>query len=202
MKLVVRALNDEWLRRIGGSRKAVDPRALLLLVKRFQTLENAIADQNIPLFWYEGRSLVDNPDLMRMYRAVNRALSRYTARPIILPTYMSDLKSDSRTWELDWARVGGSSQPFMEVALAMDVVTIASMGRINSLKQCEKCRKWLFARFPHQRFCSIECKDGFHASNEADKTRRREWARANYQSRKELELGSRKAAAQKKRGKR
>lgn len=70
-------------------------------------------------------------------------------------------------------------------------------GLLKKLRVCQKCGKWLYARFPHQRFCSTTCKDNFHAFNEADKKRRREWARANYQTRKELELGSRKAAQRK-----
>ena len=203
VEYLLRALNDEWKGSIKGNRKAVDRRALHLLVKRFKALERVIRDKRIPLFSRSDAGQVeDNLEVLRLYRGVNSALRRYTARPSILPDYMTDLDPRSRGWQFNWGRARKSSQPFIEVGLALDIVEIASVGQISALKECEQCHKWLFARFPHQRFCSGgKCQQEFHKFNEADKKRRRDWARANYQSRKELELGSRKAA-QRKGGKR
>lgn len=195
---VVRALNSDLGGKMGGNREIVDSRELLVLVKRFQELDKVLSDSSIPLFWRGDRGqIVDSPDVMRRFRAVNRFLRRFTATPSILPEYMGDLNPASRGWGFSWGRTGKREQPFIEVGLALGIVDIAGAGRISSLKQCEDCRKWLFARFPHQRFCSDTCKEHFHRSNEADKKRRRDWARKNYQSRKELDLGSRTAAQQK-----
>jgi hypothetical protein len=178
---LLRALNDDWKGSIKGDRTAVDPRALLLLVKRFQALERITSYKRIPLFWRSSSGDIEhNPELTRIYRAVNIALRRYAARPVIMPDYMADMNPQSRGWSFEWARSGKSSQPFMEVGFALTVVDLASSGRISALKQCEECRKWLFARFPHQRFCSEACKDHFHKFNDADKKRRREWAKKNY----------------------
>jgi hypothetical protein len=185
------ALNDEWRGSMKGDRSAVDPRALLVLVKRLQVFETIMRDSSTPLFWYanDGK-VVDSPDIMRALRAVNITLRRYAATPVILPDYMTDLNGRNREWQMNWRRNGRGSQPFMEVGIALTMIELASEGRIRSLKQCEDCRRWLYAKFPHQRFCSEACKESFHSSNEVDKKRRREWAKANYQSRKNLESGS------------
>ena len=164
-----------------GNRRIVDSRALLVLVKRLQALDNVLADATIPLFSLgtEGK-MIDSPEVLKNLRGVNRFLWRYTATPVILPDYMSDANPLSRGWRQEWRRTGHWKQPFIELGLVLDIVGMASAGRISSLKQCEQCRRWLFARFPHQRFCSESCKEVFHRSNEADKKRRREWARTNY----------------------
>ncbi|MGB8030272.1 MAG: hypothetical protein WCF30_11465 [Terracidiphilus sp.] len=184
--MVVRALNSDF----GGE---VNPRELLVLVKRFQELDKVMGDSG---------EVEGNDEVLARFQAVNRLLRRFTATPMILPGYLSDPDSAARGWSLSWCRTGRTRQPFREVVLVFTIEAIASAGRISSLKQCAHCRKWLYARFPHQRFCSGgKCQQEFHKFNEADKKRRRDWARANYQSRKELELGSRKAA-QRKGGKR
>jgi hypothetical protein len=179
--IVVRALNSDLGGKMKGNRKIVDSRALLVLVKRLQALDTVLADSTIPLFSLgrEGK-MTDSPEVLRKLAAVNRFLWRYTATPVILPDYMGDANPLSRGWRQEWIRAGKREQPFIEIGFVLDIVGIASAGRISSLKQCEYCRRWLFARFPHQRFCSDSCKELFHRSNEADKKRRREWAKHNY----------------------
>jgi hypothetical protein len=190
-ELLIRALNSGLGVQMKGNRKAVDPRALLVLVKRFQELERVLSDRSIPLFrrGNEGE-IVYSPEVTRRYWAVNRFLTRYLAIPGISPDYLYELNPKLRGWRLEWRRTGMREQPFIELGLVLDVVKIASAGRISSLKQCAECRRWLFARFPHQRFCSESCKEHFHRSNETDKKRRREWARKNYWAHKALDLGT------------
>jgi predicted nucleic acid-binding Zn ribbon protein len=168
----------------------VDARELLILVKRFQELEKTMGDSSIVLFWREADGEIEYSDeVLVKFRAVNRLLRRFTATPSVMPDFMGDLDPASRGWHFSWGRTGGREQPFIEVGFALNIVEIASAGKISSLKQCASCRKWLFARFPHQRFCSDNCKEAFHRSNEADKKRRRDWARENYRVRKALDLG-------------
>jgi hypothetical protein len=179
--IVVRALNRDLSGKMKGNRIIVDSRALLVLVKRLQALDVVLADSTIPLFSLEkDGERVDSPEVLKKFRAANRFLRRYTATPVILPDYMGDVNPLSRGWKHEWIRTGKREQPFIELGFVLDIVRIASAGRISSLRQCESCRRWLFARFPHQRFCSVSCKEHFHRSNEADKKRRREWAKHNY----------------------
>lgn len=188
---LIRAMNDELGGAARGNRKIVDPRALLLLVKRLQALEEVLVNEAVPLFQTgENEKIIDSPNIMRRYRAVNRVLRRYEAVPSIIPGVHIDPDSLLRGWRLIWKRTGTHAQPFFEIGLVLQIMEIASAGNIFSLKQCANCSKWLLGRFSHQRFCSQNCKDEFHKSNEADKKRRRDWARANYQARKRLEAGS------------
>jgi hypothetical protein len=179
--MLVRALNSDLGGKMKGNRKIVDSRELLVLVKRFQELDAVLADSSIALFWHRNDGEIEYSDeVLAKFRAVNRLLRRFSATPSIFPEYMADLNPASRSWRFNWGRTGQRNQPFIEVGLVLDIVEIASSGRISSLKQCANCRKWLFARFPHQRFCADSCKEDFHRSNEADKKRRREWAKQNY----------------------
>jgi hypothetical protein len=179
-RLLIRALNDEMGPAVRGRREVLDRRPLLLLVKRFQALEDVVGDKKIPLFSINSEGgLDDNPDVLQKYKAINRVLRRYIAVPVILPDYFSDPNPKLRGWELTWERKG-HPRPFTELRLIHTIADIASANKISSLKQCAHCRRWLFARFSHQRFCSDECKESFHRTNDADKKRRREWARTNY----------------------
>lgn len=157
---------------------AVDPRALVLFVKRLQTFRTIALKVNSD----------DEPvELEKMEKSINRFLSRYKAHPCL--TWMH-LPHGWGFWEADWMPDRSVSHSAMELRLVLAAMDIAETRRLSALRQCVECRRWLFARFKHQRFCSQRCKDGFHKFNEADKKRRRDWARANYQTRKRLEAGS------------
>lgn len=151
---------------VGGEpaqKKLCNPRALLVMVKRLQTIEAAAS---------KGGHTIPEESLMRLYRSINRFLSHYKAQPFILPL------SSAEQWEFWWSPLVPMKS--LELDLVLLTIEIAQAKRISSLKQCEQCRNWLFARFPHQRFCKEICKEHFHRFNEADKKRRREWARHNY----------------------
>jgi predicted nucleic acid-binding Zn ribbon protein len=171
------------------------PKALLLLVKRFQALES-LADEQAARF----QSLIhaeqgaffrnfDNSSVANVAAKINRLLSRYAA----LPDLNAHIGRPLNQWNMNWLPLDSKRVDFHDQQMILKVIDIALAGRISSIKQCDDCRKWLIARFPHQRFCSEECKEHFHRSNEADKKRRRDWARNNYQTRKILETGSKNA---------
>ena len=120
-------------------------------------------------------------------RAINKILRQYQARPLLR---LLSPRRDS--FRIEWQR---TDEDDLELLAVLRAIELAQERRIASLKECSNpnCKRWLFARFAHQRFCSEACKEMFHRTDGADKERRRKWARDNYQSRKELELGSRKA---------
>jgi hypothetical protein len=79
------------------------------------------------------------------------------------------------------------------------------MGKLAQVRKCE-CGRYFFDRFPNRRprerrFCSTECRERFWEQSPDRQEQKRDWAKDNYKSRKELQLGSRKAAAQRKGGK-
>ncbi len=172
-ELLVHALNGETL--IGKRPRAeLDSRMMVLLVKRFQELDSAL--QAAKREWTE-EDILSDPGLAKLFRALNRLLARYRLTPIIWPR---EVEGEKPSWKMLFG-LPRRSQPFIEFARVQTIEKLASEGRIASLKRCSQCSRWLFARFPHQRFCSATCKETFHRSDPGDKQRRRDWARNNYQ---------------------
>jgi len=108
---------------------------------------------------------------------INKFLGRFTAKPFL------DIQHwGSQPWSLTWARPRSKSHPFLQINLLLWAIEMGESGRIDSLKQCRNCGRWLWAKPKHQQFCPrSNCRDHFHQTNDADKKRRREWKRANYQ---------------------
>jgi hypothetical protein len=73
--------------------------------------------------------------------------SRYNATPRL-----------SDPGNIEWIQHGTKRRRSTELEQILNIANLAKAGRISALKQCAKCSKWLFARFPHQRFCSDACK--------------------------------------------
>ena len=122
-------------------------------------------------------------------QAMDKILRQFQARPLL--RLLSPPLGDG--FRLEWQRIEGDD---LELQAVLRAVRLTQEGQIASLKECANpdCKLWLFARFEHQRFCSESCKEYFHRFNEADKKRRRDWARENYNTRKILESGSKAAA--------
>lgn len=174
-------------------RSQYDRDGLIKLVQELQKLENEwsiVAGR----FQEDGAGPFPSKTVQIPWRNICSILHQYTASPSLTLRWPQPEpgKQPDATWKLEWSRTDG--QALLDLDFALDALEIFKAGKISSLKQCAVCGNWFLARFSHQRFCSTECKDRFHTTNEADKARRRNWARANYQSHKELELGSRKAA--------
>ena len=154
----------------------VNRRRLQVLILRFQRLESALKKDS-----YSSEAAYDpfteNPTIAKAFYAINRILTRYRLTPLLSPDY--NFGRGRLGWDLDFAELH-KTQIFFEFARVRHIESIAAEGRISYLKQCAHCKRWLFAKFSHQRFCSDSCKESFHRTDENDKTRRREWARKNY----------------------
>ncbi len=182
---VVKAMNGELFSRPHEGR--YNTRRLLLLVKRLQAFHEPWSRNPSSFFDDSNPPRVFSRLASEKLEPILRILAWYRAMPSLLFTQpVNKTKTVIYGWEVSWIRMEsiedrfGQHRQVRELIYALDILEIAKAGRINSLKQCEQCHKWLFARFPHQRFCSESCKEHFHRSNEADKKRRREWAKHNY----------------------
>jgi hypothetical protein len=115
---------------------------------------------------------------MRKIEVVNKFLRKYQARPLLrLP---SPLGGGIR---LAWRRTGAED---LELRAVLIAVELAQEGRIASLKECANpnCKRWLFARFKHQKFCpDRNCKDLFHQNDPAEREARSKQAKENYKYR-------------------
>jgi len=209
VSLVLSALNGDW----GGNDKSVRSayrcRTLILLIKRIQQIETAAGDIGIKFARLQRgdvrvAKLIASPEFVKLQSKLDRFLLRFRASPRIQlhPVLKPGVRETTMFWGLSWVAPYSATRFWYEVPLLNEIVQIAKHGRINALRQCKQCQRWMFARRSAiDSFCSPECRDLYHRTNEADRIRRRNWARTNYQSHKELELGSRKAA-QRKGGKR
>lgn len=59
---------------------------------------------------------------------------------------------------------------------------LVSRGLLGRLKQCARknCGKWLFAKFTHAAFCSLECRDAAAREDPGRHERRKEYERRYY----------------------
>ena len=176
-EILLRVLNGD----VGPSgrpiyKAEVNQRRLQVIVLRFQRLEEVLkSDSYSPELPYDPYS--ENPAIVKAFLALNRILVRYRLTPRVLPDYRFGVRPLG--WDLSYAEAH-KTQELFEFARVRHIEKIAAEGRISYLKQCAHCRRWLFAKFSHQRFCGDQCKEGFHRTDVTDKARRRDWARKNY----------------------
>lgn len=180
-EILLKSLNLEpMLHQKPVTKDIVDGRALLLFVKRLQQIEVIRQSHGFDREGLRRASFKEISGLSRAVRRMNSFLDRYVLRPVLMPRAERD--DENGIWKFHFAQRGRSAQPFVEFARIQKILQLADEGRLSKLKQCEQCKRWLLARFAHQRFCpGGKCKEDFHRSNPADKARRREWARNNYQ---------------------
>jgi hypothetical protein len=62
-----------------------------------------------------------------------------------------------KRWDCDWKMVGD-----MDASQGLAFIRalhLADRGLLNRIRECgrEKCSRWFYAKFPHQRFCSLSC---------------------------------------------
>jgi hypothetical protein len=191
-------LNDELIRSRTAPRIAkwipppvsrwelpLDARHLARIVLRLQKLASDPPTRSF--FWWVDKP--DNSPAGHNARRLNRLLQEYVAFP-----YISD--EPNGRWDLIWGGMGSATASWQLSAVLL-AIELAKTKELLRFRQCLVDKKWFFARTADSKFCCSKCRDTFHQSNPARKEKRRKWAKENYRSRKELELGSRKAAQQK-----
>src|SRR5664279_4662692 len=71
--------------------------------------------------------------------------------------------------------------PMPAIAYQIDaVLELIRQDKLLSVRQCQECHRWYFARFSHQEFCTGTCRAKFQTTTEAFKERRREYMRGYY----------------------
>jgi hypothetical protein len=60
------------------------------------------------------------------------------------------------------------------------ILKLTQLGDLTRLRRCRLCKKWLFARFRHQYFCSTKCQQKSYTQTDEWKEHRRRYMRDRY----------------------
>ncbi len=88
--------------------------------------------------------------------------------------------STDKRWALVWEYPGERRQPsdvFRKAQALNCIITLTKYGRLDRMRECARCGKWLYARFSHQRFCSTKCQQTHYWKSPEWRAHRREWMR-------------------------
>ena len=69
------------------------------------------------------------------------------------------------------------------------LIHLAEEGSMDRMRRCKRCRKWLYAKFRHQQFCSAKCQESHYKNSDAWRAHRRESMRNNRATKKKQEQG-------------
>ena len=114
---------------------------------------------------------------------LNRELSRYRFLPFASPHW-------GGRWLLIWqiqpqerkkVRFHRGVMELNDGSALQMILDLARAGYLTRLRRCSHCRRWLYAKFRHQNFCSTKCQQKHYTQSEEWKAHRREYMRHYYQ---------------------
>src|SRR6266404_7779180 len=117
--------------------------------------------------------LINNPT-----RRMRRLMVELNARLDEYPTSVFFYINYGREWVFDPGALAGG-RPVIESMAVHNVIELARLGTLARLMTCG-CGRWFFAKFAHQKFCSIRCRKRNHESSEEFKAARRAYMRRYY----------------------
>lgn len=189
----------QYLNEAKPERKGKRIVQILQEMLELEKLEPPVWSERIdgPMMVMKGGKAVPNPLLRKVapekYKlqleiekrksVLNRELARYRFLPFVSPHW-------GGRWLLIWqiqSRVPkkvklhrGVMELHDGTALQM-ILDLARAGYLNRLRRCSACRRWLYAKFRHQNFCSTKCQQKHYTQSEEWKAHRREYMRRYYQ---------------------
>jgi hypothetical protein len=112
---------------------------------------------------------------------LSRELSKFKFRP------SADLAAGGNGGPSEWYALWRWSGNF-EKHLRMDagqalqmILKLTQIGYLTRLRRCAQCRKWIYAGFRHQIFCSATCQQKKYTKSEQFKAHRRRYMQERYQ---------------------
>lgn len=92
-------------------------------------------------------------------------------------------------WRRD-SREKGEDHLRMMASEALEVILkLTQMGQLNRLRHCAQCKRWLYAKFRHQHFCSVKCQQKNYSDSEEWRAHRRQYMRNRYRQEQMKNLG-------------
>ena len=142
--------------------------------KRVQLLFKSVAALNQTLA--QGGGAWHGRQARELQASINKQLIPYIDR------YECFLSHAGSTFE----RVPAGQQNYIDNVAVAAIVDLSNRRLLDRVRLCDHCKKkWLFARFATQRFCDIKCQMKEFSSSEQFKTKRRDYMRDLYWTKKE-----------------
>jgi len=115
--------------------------------------------------------------------SLERELSKYRFTPHAAVAMGGGGKHPSE-WSVWWRGNVASEQEKrlrMRASEALELILkLTQLGELTRLRRCTQCKKWLFARFRHQTFCSTECQQRNYTTSDIWRAHRRVYMRRYY----------------------
>ena len=73
-----------------------------------------------------------------------------------------------------WIFVWSSSAGSRAAEMIFRIVRLGERGLLARVRTCNRCKRWFYAKFNHQRFCGKRCQLLHYQTSEEWKMRRRE----------------------------
>jgi hypothetical protein len=158
-------LNGEQAPRIGAERAEI--RAEGRMRKRIAQL---VEDLNTNAEEYLKRGKA-NSDLTER---IDRELARHTLR--VQTLHVQDTGRYKTLAETKWTFSWHSSAGSRSAEMIFRIVRLGERGFLPRIRRCsrDRCRRWFYAKFNHQRFCGSRCQVLHYQTSEEWKQRRRE----------------------------
>jgi hypothetical protein len=160
---LVEWLNNDELPRLGAKRSEQPSEA-----RTRKRISQLIQDLNTSADTYvrEGR-----PDPILNER-IDRQLARYALK---VKTFHVQDEGKYKTFaEPRWIFGWYSSAGARAAEMIFRIVRLGERGLLARVRTCNRCKRWLYAKFNHQRFCGKKCQLQHYQTSEEWKSRRRE----------------------------
>jgi hypothetical protein len=166
----------EWLNAGVGK----DRQRIIGLIEDLQSITS------YTLILHQAGKYLDDEKLEQLEERINKRLSFYKGGVPALSAVDETGRGIFRLW------IQSTSKLRLDEWEALDLTTaLSKQGLIDSVRICEQCEKWFFARFSHQHFCpGGKCRTKHYRSSESFKADRREYARENYRLKRDGKVRS------------
>jgi len=103
---------------------------------------------------------------------IDRELSRYALR--VKTVHVQDEGKYKTFAEPRWIFGWYSSAGARVAEMVFRIVRLGERGLLGRVRACDRCKRWFYAKFNHQRFCGKKCQLQHYQTSEEWKRRRRE----------------------------
>jgi hypothetical protein len=110
----------------------------------------------------------DQEALQKIVTSIDKQLQYYSQRPryFAMKTHDVGFHNAASPRVQSFFDVLPSATNVRELSTVSSILELANRGLLHKVRRCGwgRCRRWLYARFPHQRFCDEQCKNKYCAS--------------------------------------